>query len=129
MVPTIRRETVNNFNTQTALVSRPPTEFLPNRPPPTEAVANVYKLRTQPEIVRYYHAAAGFPTKPTWLAAIKNNHYASWTGLTYEGVSKYFPESEEMHKGHGRKLKSGQRSTTKKKPKEDTPPDPEETVP
>ena len=113
LVPTIRRETVNNVNTQTALVSRPPTEFLPNRPPPTEAVANVYELRTQPEIVRYYHAAAGFPTKRTWLAAIKNNQYASWTGLTYEGVSKYFPESEETHKGHGRKLKSGQRSTNK----------------
>jgi hypothetical protein len=32
---TIRRETVNNVNTQTALVSRPPTEFLPNHPPPT----------------------------------------------------------------------------------------------
>jgi hypothetical protein len=89
----------------------------------------VYELRTQPEIVQYYHAASGFSTKPTWLAAIKNNHYASWTGLTYEGVSKYFPESEETHKGHGRKLKSGQRSTTKKKPKEDTLPDPEETVP
>jgi hypothetical protein len=79
-------------------------------------------------MVRYYHAAAGFPTKRTWLAAIKNNHYASWTGLTYERVSKYFPESEETHKGHGRKLKSGQRSATKKKPKEDTPPDPEESV-
>jgi hypothetical protein len=41
LVPTIRRETVNNVNTQTVLVSRPPTEFLPNRPPPTKAVANV----------------------------------------------------------------------------------------
>ena len=129
LVPTMRKENVNNVNTQTALLSKPPTEFLPNRPPPTEAVANVYELKTQPEMIRYYHAAAGFPTKPTWLAAIKNNHYASWTGLTYEGVSKYFPESEETHKGHGRKLKSGQRSTTKKKPTENAPPDPEETVP
>ena len=32
--------------------------------------------------------------KPT-NKAIKNNHYASWTGLTYEGVNKHFPESEE----------------------------------
>ena len=76
LVPKIRRETVNNFNTQTALVSRPPTEFLPNRLPPKEAVANVYEFKTQTEIVRYYHAAAGFPIKPTWFAAIKKNHYA-----------------------------------------------------
>ena len=70
------------MNTETVLVNKPPTEFLPQRPPPTEAIANVYKLKTQPELVRYYHAAAGFPTKPTWLKAIKNNHYALWTGLT-----------------------------------------------
>ncbi len=25
----------------------------------------------QPELIRYHHAAAGFPTKPTWIAAIK----------------------------------------------------------
>jgi hypothetical protein len=95
LCPTIRSDNVANVNIQTVLVRRPPSEFLPRRPPPTEAVANVFELRTQPELVRYYHAAAGFPTKPTWLAAIKNNQYASWTGLTYEGVSKHFPESEE----------------------------------
>ena len=36
------------------------------------AIHNVYELKTQPELVRYYHAAAGFPTKPLWLKAIKN---------------------------------------------------------
>ena len=51
--------------------------FLPNRPLPNEAIHNVYKLRTQPELVRYYHAAVGFPAKPLWLKAIKNKQYAS----------------------------------------------------
>jgi hypothetical protein len=121
---------VNNVNTETVLVNKPPTEFLPQRPPPIEAIANVYELKTQPEIVRYYHAAAGFPTKPTWLKAIKNNHYASWTGLSYEGVNKHFPESEETHKGHARKLKSGQRSTKKKRRAgTNGEPDPEEMIP
>ena len=130
LLPTIRQDTVNNMNTETVLVNKPPTEFLPQRPPPAEAIANVYELKTQPELVRYYHAAAGFPTKPTWLKAIKNNHYASWTGLTYEGVSKHFPESEEMHKGHARKLKSGQRSTKKKKrATTNDNPDPDEMIP
>ncbi len=63
---------VTNANTDTILCDRPPSEFLPERPPPTEAVANVYELKTQPELIRYYHVAAGFPTKPTWIAAIKN---------------------------------------------------------
>ena len=102
---------VVNNNTDTILCDRPPTEFLPQRPPPTDAVFNVYELKTQPELVRYHHAAAGFPTKPTWLKAIKNKQFASWPGLTADAVIKHFPESEETHKGHGRKTRSGLRST------------------
>jgi hypothetical protein len=58
-------------------------------------------------MVRYYHAAAGFPTKLTWIAAIKNKQYASWPGLTAEAVQKHFPESEETQKGHMKKQKAG----------------------
>ncbi len=83
--------TVSNTNTDTALLDRPPTEFLPNRPPPTEAIHNVYELKTKPELVRYLHAAAGYPTKFTWLKAIKNKQYASWPGLTTDAVKKHFP--------------------------------------
>ena len=86
---------VTNENTDTVLCDRCPTEFLPDRPPPDEAIHNVYELKTQPEIVRYYHAAAGFPTKPSWFKAIRNKQYASWPGLTWEAVNKNFPESEE----------------------------------
>ena len=71
----------------------------------------MYELKTQPELVRYYHAAAGFPTKPSWLKAIKNRQYASWPSLTWEAVNKHFPEPEETLKGHGRKTRSGLRST------------------
>ena len=90
-----------------------PTEYLPARPPPLEAIFNVFELKKQPEIVRYYHAAAGFPSKPTWIKAINNKQYASWPGLTSEIVQKYYPESEETLKGHARKFKSGLRSTKK----------------
>ena len=108
-VPLVKN--VLNTNTDTILCDRCPTEFLPDRPPPNEAIHNVYELKTQPELVRYYHAAAGFPTKPSWLKAIKNKQYASWPGLTWEAVNKHFPESEETLKGHGRKTRSGLRST------------------
>jgi hypothetical protein len=50
---------VRNNNTDTVIVNCPPSEFLPARPPPAEAIYNVYELKTQPELVRYYHAAAG----------------------------------------------------------------------
>jgi hypothetical protein len=102
---------VQNNNTDTVLCDRFPTEFLPDRPLPSKAIHNVYELKTQPELVGYYHAAAGFPTKPSWLKAIKNKQYASWPGLTWEAVNKHFPESKETLKGHGRKARSGLQST------------------
>jgi len=86
----------SNKKTHTVLVNKPPVEFLPSSPPPTEAIFNIYELKKQPELVQCYHAVAGFPTKATWTKAIKNGHYASWPGLTSEIVQKHFPESEEM---------------------------------
>ncbi len=64
---------VFNNNTKTVLVCKPLTKFLPDRPPPTKATHNVYKLKMQPELVWYLHAVAGFQIKPTWIAAIKTS--------------------------------------------------------
>jgi len=102
----------SNQNTDTAALSKAPQQILQKRPPPTrDIVSNVYELKTRPELVRYYHAAAGFPTKPSWLAAIRNGHYRTWPGLDAAIAAKYFPESHETWRGHGRKVKSGLRST------------------
>jgi hypothetical protein len=100
-----------NNNTETILVKRPPSEYLLARPPPQDAAFNVYELKMQPELVRYLHASAGFPTKPMWLRAVRNRQYASWPGLTPEAIAKHFPKSKETLKGHARKTKSGQRLT------------------
>jgi hypothetical protein len=100
-----------NNNTDTVLVNKQPTEFLPGRTPIIEAINNVYELKTQPELVRYLHACAGLPTKPSWIKAIKNGQYSSWPGLTVNAVAKHFPKSEETMKGHGQKTKSGLWST------------------
>ena len=78
LCPTIRSHNVTNVNTQTILVKESPSEWLPRRPPPIESIANVFELKTQPELVRYYHAATGFPTKPTWLVAIKQQLKGCW---------------------------------------------------
>ncbi len=107
---------VQNQNTNTIIVNRPPTKFLPNQPPPKEAIHNVFELKTTPELVRYHHVSAGFPTKLQWIAAIKNKQYASWPGLSVDAAWQHFPESDETHKGHGRKTPRRLRLT---KPKED----------
>ena len=38
---------------------------------------NTYRLTTEKEIVEYYHAAAGWPVKKTWIVAIQHNTYSS----------------------------------------------------
>ena len=83
-VPNVKENNQTNFdNSNTVLVKASPVELLQDCPSlKPESVANVYDLKTQQELVRYYHTAAGFPTKPTWMAAIKNGHYMSWPGLT-----------------------------------------------
>jgi hypothetical protein len=63
---------VQNQNTDTIIVNRPPTKFLPNQPPPKKAIHNVFELKTTPKLVRYHHASARFPIKPQWTAAIKS---------------------------------------------------------
>ena len=60
----------------------------------------VYKLRSTKQVIRYYHATAGFPTKSTWLKAIKADFYAMWPMLTATVVMKHYPESHETQKGH-----------------------------
>lgn len=70
-------------------------------------VFNVYELKNQTEIVRYYHITAGFPNKATWLQVIKKGFFITWPGLTYNAIQKYFPELEETQKVHMRKIKAG----------------------
>ena len=84
-----------------------------------ETAANAYSLPSIPQTVRYLHAAAGFPTKDSWLKAINNRHYQSWPGNTTENVNKHFPESVETQKGHMKKQRQNVRSTKVKIPAEE----------
>jgi hypothetical protein len=102
---------VRNNNTEAVIVNRLPSEFLPVRPPPTKAIHNIYELNMQPKLVHYYHAAAGFPTNPTWLKAIKNKQFALWLGLMADVVNHHYPDSDKTPKGHGRKAPNGLRFT------------------
>ncbi len=105
-----------NNNTNTIIMNWPPTDFLPKHPSPMDAIHNVYELKTQPKLVCYYHDAAGFPTKHTWVKAIGNKQFALWPGLTVVNVKRHYPDSEETPKGHGRMTPSGLRSTKQTTP-------------
>ena len=63
---------------------------------------------------RYLHEAAGFPTKHTWLNAIKSGNFDTWPGLTYSNASKYFPRATETIKGHTTQTKQGKKPTKEK---------------
>ena len=63
------------------------------------------------QVVAWYHAAAGYPTKPTWIKAIKSGFYTTWPLLTAKAVRKHYPETVETPKGHMKRVKSGVRST------------------
>ena len=63
------------------------------------------------EVVRFQHAALGFPTKATLLTAIRHKNLITFPGMTTENVNKFFPESNETQKGHTKQTKQGVRST------------------
>ena len=73
----------------------------------TEEVQQVNELPNTKQLIRYYHAAAGFPTKSTWLEAIKAWFYTRWLILTATAVMKHYPESYETQKGHMHQNKKG----------------------
>ena len=77
----------------------------------THQLNNVYDLPSTEAVIRFLHAAAGFPVKATWITAIKNGQYDTWPNLTAELVDKYFPESAATQKGHMKKQRQNVRST------------------
>ena len=79
-----------------------------------ESAQNVHSLPSTLAAVRFLHAAAGFPTQATWIAAIKAGNFVTWPGLTAEAVNKHFPESDETLKGHMKMQRMNVRSTKKK---------------
>jgi hypothetical protein len=84
------RDTVKNENTDTLLIQRPP---------PSQAFQNVYKLSSNKRVVKYLHAALGFPTKATMLNAVRKNWLVGWPGLTVESVNNFFLSPTKLRKG------------------------------
>ena len=75
---------------------------------------NAYALQTIPQLMRYLHGCAGFPTTTTWCQAINRGYYMGWPGLDASRVKQYLPKSEETTMGHQKLIRQGIRSTTSK---------------
>ena len=77
---------------------------LPTSSPPTMHTSlqsfSAYDLPSVEALVRYFHAAAGFPVRDTYIKAIQAGKSKSWPGLTLQNATKYFPTSKETMKGH-----------------------------
>ena len=61
-----------------------------------ETAMNVYELPSTKEVVRFLHAALGYPTKATLLTAAQNGNLVTFLGLTPENIKHHFPESDEV---------------------------------
>jgi hypothetical protein len=103
------RQQVDNVNTDTEQLSNEQSQAIAE-----EVASNVYDLPSTERVIRYLHAAAGFPTKSTWLKAIKSGFFATWPMINLKNVTKHFPESEEMQKGHMRQIRSGTCKTNRR---------------
>jgi hypothetical protein len=80
----------------------------------SERANAIFELPSTRQTILYHHASAGFPIKETFLDAVRAGNYATWPGLTVAALHKYFPDSDEMQKGHMKGQRQGIRSTKQK---------------
>jgi hypothetical protein len=75
---------MSNINMDTALLSKTATELILKKRPHSEQdmVNSVYELPSTEQVIAWYHAAAGYPTKSTWIKAIDAGFFATWPMLT-----------------------------------------------
>jgi hypothetical protein len=62
----------------------------------------------------WYHMAAGFPPKETFIRAIRNGNYATRPKLTIQLIHKYMPDADETVKGHLKGQQQGIQLTKQK---------------
>jgi hypothetical protein len=76
-----------------------------------EQAHQAYNLPLISKMVRYLHAAAGFPVEEMWIKAIKVGNFNTWPTITPSTVQRNFPESDETQKGHMKRQCQGVQST------------------
>ena len=67
--------------------------------------------------MEFYHAAAGWQVKKTWIAAIQRNIYTSWPGLDMFMVQRHLEVQEPTVLGHMNARRSGTQSKKRRQEK------------
>ena len=75
---------------------------------------SAYDLPIVEALIHYFHAAAGYPVRSTWLKAISAGNYSSFSGLTLANAANYFPSATATIMGHLVQKREGFRSTKPK---------------
>jgi hypothetical protein len=83
-------------------------------PPHNEAINVIFDLPSACQNFLWYHAAAGFPPKETFIRVVCNGNYARWPKLTIQLIHKYMPDLDETAKWHLKGRRQGVRSTKQK---------------
>ena len=72
---------------------------------------SAYDIPIVRALIRYFHAAAGYPVRSTWLKSIGSGNYSTWPGLTLNNATKYCPAATATLMGHLVQKRQGVRST------------------
>ena len=59
----------------------------------TLAAYSAYELPSVAALILYFHAAAGYLVRSTWLTAISSGNYSLWLGLTLANATKYYTKA------------------------------------
>jgi hypothetical protein len=73
---------------------------LNNKPLQNEAISIIFDLHSACQTFLWYHPAAEFLVKETFIKAVRHGNYSTWTKLTIQLINKYMPDSDETAKGH-----------------------------
>jgi hypothetical protein len=82
--------------------------------PHNEAINVIFDLPNARQNFLWYHAAARFPLKETFIKAVCNQNYATWPNLTVQLIHKYMPDLDETAEGHLKGQCQGIQSTKHK---------------
>ena len=83
-----------------------------------------YDLPSVAVLIRYFHSAAGYPVRSTWLKEISAGNYSSWPLLTLANATKYCPSSDATIIAHLVQKRQGVSSTKPNPPSTSTPEEP-----
>jgi hypothetical protein len=91
-----------------------PETTISNQEVPTaspETLNVIFDLPSARKTFLWYHASTGFPTKETFIDAVRKGNYATWPKLTITLINRYFPDSDKTIKGHLKGQRQGIRLT------------------